>query len=521
MYLRAQSLLTVLALVTLTPAATAAPDEWTFTEVSVAAGVRFPHAVSGTTTPEYAVAGAAAGDYDDDGWLDLFVVGGDLHPNHLLRNLGDGTFEDRSLADAGLPETSSIDAGPAFVDLDGDGRLDLWLGGVDQPIRIFRNLGGTFTSIEDTGLPTFDVSFGPAFADIDGDGDLDAFIPQWNSDPAELLWRNDGDFHFTPITATAFDSSTHDKLLYTFTPNFTDLNRDGHPDLVVASDYNHSEALLNLGDGTFQRATDEEVIKDENGMGAAIGDFDNDGHLDWLVTSILGTNQIYGNRLYRGTGDGTFSDVTDQAGVADGGWGWGACLADFNNDGALDIFHVNGWHTILHQTQVSRLFIANGDGSFTERAVELGIDDTESGRGVVCLDYDRDGDIDLFISNNRGETRLYRNDGGNALPSLSVQLQGPENNTYGVGAMLTLTTSSGSSRIREIRCGNNYVTQNPMMAHFGLGSERALRLAVHWATGKESKVPTPASGEMEVSATAIFHGNFESGDLDDWSPDTR
>ncbi len=178
---------------------------------------------------------------------------------------------------------------------------------------------------------------------------------------------------------------------------------------------NAQKLFINNQDGTFKDATDTKVFTDENGMGAAVGDYDNDGDLDWFVTSIWGPDpddshtqwDSSGNRLYRNSGDGTFEDVTDVAGVRKGFWGWGSCFADFNNDGHLDIFHVNGYLTPNSKLQrfrpkkffddPVRLFVSNGDGEFTERSTALGLDDTDQGRDVSCFDYERDGDLDIFI----------------------------------------------------------------------------------------------------------------------------
>src|SRR5262249_18364358 len=153
---------------------------------------------------------------------------------------------------------------------------------------------------------------------------------------------------------------------YSLAPNFADINNDGWPDLLIASDFGTSMVFLNNQDGTFKHVTNPTVITDQYGMGATVGDYNNDGNLDWFVTSIWSSNpdnMHNGNRLYRGHGDGTFEDVTTQAGVRMGGWGWGATLADLDNDGNLDIFHVNGFPPDYF-TDPSVLFLSNGSGTF-------------------------------------------------------------------------------------------------------------------------------------------------------------
>ena len=183
----------------------------------------------------------------------------------------------------------------------------------------------------------------------------------WGTE-TEHLWRNESygaGIRFAPATLAArlvpdiLDPD--DPLLtrndddYTFSPTFARINGDRHPDVLMVADFNHTQVFHNLGDGTFVNATDVDVIIDGNGMGSALGDYDNDGDLDWFVSSILGrglnvppTISELGNRLYLNEG-GVFVDHTAASGVADGGWGWGSCFMDFENDGDLDIYHTNGW----------------------------------------------------------------------------------------------------------------------------------------------------------------------------------
>jgi hypothetical protein len=223
-------------------------------------------------------------------------------------------------------------------------------------------------------------------------------------------------------------------------------------------------------------------------MGTAIGDYDSDGDLDWFVTSIFvldGTPDpgrgVTGNRMYRNRGDGTFDDATDAAGVRDGNWGWASCFADFDNDGFVDIFHVNGWITNpIFQRQPARLFMNRGDATFDDQAEAAGVDDRNNGIGVVCFDFDRDGDVDIFVANNDGPSRFFRNDTGNRLNHLHVRLRGRPPNTQGIGGRVYVTNGQ-TTQVRELRAGTNYVSQDPAEAYFGLGSATGVeRVRIVW-----------------------------------------
>lgn len=463
--------------------------------------------------------GAAAGDYDRDGWVDLYVVRGDVGPNLLFRNLGDVSFEELAAA-AGVAGGPAKGAGPIFADIDGDGWLDLIVGGVaGSPPAVFRNLAGA--GFEDVSLGaglTHGVDqFSAALADFDRDGDLDLALAHWRSLLRLTLWENDGSGAFSDVSVQL---GVGEITTVAFTPNFADLNDDGWPDLVVAGDFGTSIVLINDPNGGFNRALDP-AITDENGMGAAVIDYDHDGDLDWFVASISDPNNpplgpsfwgVSGSRLYRNLGGGVFEDATDEAGVRHGSWGWASCFADFDNDGHPDLFHVNGFPEVTIDGEVfgtqftadpARLFIAQGDGRFLERASELGIADTGQGRGVVCFDYDRDGDVDVFIANNSQAPALYRNDGGNARNFLSVTLSGVPPNTSAAGARVFLT-AGGVEQMREVQLGNHFASSDPTTVHFGLGDLLiADELRVEWPTGETTVLLGVEAGQfLTIAAEA-------------------
>jgi hypothetical protein len=514
-----------------------ANEGWHFTDVTLEAGFDYSHGYAGfrrkngqqvprtrVSDRERIAGGVASGDVDGDGLVDLYAIRGTIGPNLLFRNRGDGTFEE--VRSAGVAIRNTPGAGPAFADIDGDGDLDLLVNGTqDTTSRVFRNRGdGTFEEITaESGLASVKRNtYSAAFGDVDGDGDLDLSMAHWNSlpdtgDSPQQLFENDGTGHFRDVSVSSGVSSAiprpssidEDNIAeYTFAPNLTDIDADGWVDLVVAADFQTSMVLHNRGDGTFEDWTTP-VISDENGMGASMGDVDNDGDLDWFVTSIYdedgvaeGNWGVTGNRLYINDGAGNFSDGTDAAGVRHGFWGWASCLQDFDNDGDLDIFHVNGWAPRAGNSfaiDPSRLFLNRGDGTFVEGAERHGIDDQGNGRGIVCFDADRDGDIDIFIANSLQPPRFYRNDGGNRLNHLSVRLRGPAGNSEGIGAWVFVETFR-RRQLREIRAGSNFSSQDPAEAHFGLGSAQfALRVEVHWPDGEVSVRPwVPANSWLVI-----------------------
>jgi hypothetical protein len=494
-------------------------DETTLTGISHAFSIVTPN----TADPAAMGGGVAAADIDRDGDIDLYFAGGDGAPNALYRNDGNNRYTDIA-ANVGL-DVTHMGSGPAFADIDGDGDLDLFVGAVEgDPYFLFRNDAGQFTDVTAaSGLSiTAANSISAGFSDYDQDGDPDLFLAHWGNDPqpdTETAWANNGDGTFF---SASIPSGIAGQLItqaglpglfdYSFAPMFADIDRDGDADILLASDFRTSKVFRNNGDATFTDTTDRDVVIDRNGMGSAAGDYDNDGDMDWMVTSIFNTSNASdpnpGNRLYRNDGNGQFTDVTESAGVANGGWGWGVCFEDFDNDGDLDIFHVNGWEQIDPRDaggpndftfdQV-RYFESQGDGTFVEAAEEAGLIDTGQGRGVACFDSDRDGDLDLVITNNNeiGSVVFYRNKLGAGNHYLSVKLNGSGFNTDAIGAMIEITDGS-RTQIREIRAGNHFVSQNPAEAHFGLGAATTVDLTVYWPDGTQSALANVAADQRLV-----------------------
>ncbi len=496
--------------------------------------------------------GVAAGDYDGDGWDDLYVIGGDLGQSKLYRNLGNGTFEDVT-SSVGMSTVSGRIAGAVFADFDGDNDLDLFLGGIlEESPRLMRNdinTTGVFTDVFSTAFPGYDVEFAPnafgaSFGDINNDGCLDIYIPhsltphgpsprlKTTDGSSQHLWKNDCNGQFIDISVSSQISLLYDdpNVIYgvkdqSFTGNFTDINNDGYQDILVTGDIRTSLVLINQGNETFTNMTDRKIINDLDAMGSAVGDIRNDGVIDWFSSNIGSPSN--GNKIYYGQGNGHFINGSMNSGLTEGHWGWGSCFIDVNADQKIDVFHVNGFYFSNNPNPASNsghffdtpaaLFTANGDGTFSESASKFGIDDINEGRGVSCFDYDKDGDLDIAISNHKGPFKLYRNDIiKKGINFLNVRLIGFEGNPQGIGAKVIVQSHNPNEEgflLKEIYSGNNFVSSNPASAHFILGQwEGPFSVSVQWLD-KQQKVTKNIQKNQFLTINAsdryIFKSNFE------------
>ena len=488
----------------LTGSVAAAQAEWKFVDITAEIGASFQHhlAFNGIDTRDFMTGGLAAADVNGNGLIDLYIPQGNVLDGRLLINQGDGTFADES-ADWGIlvsrgPNEAAYATGAAFADLTGNGYPDLVLPGVRAfGLRLYLNDGSRFVEATQSWglLLELQEQYSVSFADVNGSGRLDLAVAHWSEHTVARgahLWLNDGD-RLIDVGHEWGVSQAFEPQDFTFTPNFSDLNGNGWPDLLMAADFEHSEYFHNDNGERYIRATTS-VISDENGMGAAVGDINNNGHPDWFVTAIYHEIPDFpvgstGNRLYVNDGGGNFSDLTEEAGVRDGEWGWGTCMADFNNNGHLDIFMVNGWSDLSpdFSPEPARMFVNRGDGTFDEKAVELGVGDTGEGRGIVCTDYDRDGDIDIFIQNNQGIGRVYRNNAASHGNWLGIRLRGAGNNTAAVGAVVKVAADN-LVQTRQMVIPNHYLSTSPPELHFGLGEHESIHsVQVTWPDGTQSE----------------------------------
>ncbi len=509
-----------------------------FVDVTLFAGVDYEHRVPEDPIPQqpFMTAGAAAGDYNNDGWMDLYVTLLDA-PDLLFKNNGNGTFTNVA-SSVGLGQNFPS-SGAAWGDIDNDGDQDLYVStiGAKRYYLYINNGLSQFTeeAIERGAALQSEIDhsgFSVSFGDYDRDGWLDIHTTEWDIQPSgasimqhSVLLRNEGSTapgYFYNVTNESGVLKNFGQAQFGFSSSFSDMDRDGWPDLVIAADFETSQIFWNNGDGTFTEGTAAAGVgTDENGMGSAIGDYDGDGLLDWFVSSIYSSNPNVnsGNRLYRNLGNRTFSDQTDAAGVRDADWGWGSVFFDFDNDGDLDLTVTNGEEfprqfNSPYDTDRTRLW-ENEGGFFNEVGLEHGITDTGSGKGIVTFDYDNDGDLDLFIANNGGHPVLYNNQSGNNMAWLRVRTVGQYSNKDGIGAFLTLEPKAGGpQQVREITGGSNFLSQNELTAHFGLGqqTEPVARLSIRWPSGL-----LQVFKDLPVNSTLIaveedpFHGQSIGG----------
>ena len=470
-----------------------------FTDVAPELGITQVQSV--TPGIEAMTGGVAAADFDGDGRVDLFFTRADA-PGVLYRNTGSG-FEDISAA-AGFTSVA-LTSGTAAADIDNDGDIDLAVLGAQSSRHFLYINDGSGHFTEEAIARGADVAVnggslnrkgqGVAFGDYDGDGYLDMMTMDhsrpMSSNGSRLLHNlgaaNPG--HFEDVThATGLDvyraplAVTDPPNVYRFQPQFTDLDRDGRVDIVISADSRTSQLFWNNGDGTFSDGTVAAGVgTDKSGMGTALGDYDGDGDLDWFITAIydtpfLGANP--GNRLYRNNGNRTFTDVTSAAGVRNSGasgddaWGWGTTFLDFDNDAHLDLVATNGFVASHGLHDRSTLWRNNGDGTFSDVSENSGIDDRGQGRGLIYVDYDSDGDLDIVIANYGAPPIVYRNNGEGVGNWLAVKTEGTISNRDGIGAFIRVVPDGDHPeqfQVWEVSSGGSYLSQSEMTAHFGLG----------------------------------------------------
>jgi hypothetical protein len=488
--------------------------------------------------------GCAFFDYDNDGWLDIFLVNGtrfeaDWAPaetpvSRLYKNNRDGTFTDVT-AQAGVARTG-WGQGCCVGDYNNDGHDDLFVTYWGDCVLWHNQGNGKFTDVAKTaGLTTNPGSgrlrwnTGCAFVDYDKDGHLDLFVANYiDFDPKttplpesgpclykgimvacgppglqggkNILFHNNGDGTFTDVSEKAGILRTQGT--YGLGVVVSDFDNDGWPDIYVADDSTSSALYRNNHDGTFSEIAIEAGVayspdgKPQAGMGVSVADYDGDGNFDIVKTNFAGDT----SSLYHNLGKNFFEDMTFQAGLGRNTrfMGWGVGFFDFDSDGWPDILAVNG-HVYpevgqLNDEQGYRerkvLYRNLGNGRFADVSLDAGpgILEPASGRGCAFGDFDNDGDLDVLINCVNDVPQLLRCDAGGNHDAknnwLKVKAIGVQSNRSGIGARIYCTPEGGRRLMDEVRSGGGYLSQNDLRVHFGLGAARNADLEIHWPGGQ-------------------------------------
>jgi enediyne biosynthesis protein E4 len=524
-------------------------------ESAAAAGLKFKHASAmldaklAHIMPQVAALGAglAVGDFDRDGWIDVYVTNSaEGSQNALFRNRGDGTFEDVA-ARMGVADLNrkgqGCSTGAIWGDVDGDGFEDLLVYKYGPP-ELYRNQAGKgFQRIAKPGLPTWVNANSAVWLDYDRDGKLDLFLAGYFDERLDLwdlkttrmmpdsfeyatnggrkyLLRGKGDGTFEDVTQAMGIDSRRWALAVTS----ADFFNTGYPDLFIANDYGVSELWQNqAGKGFRDVGRDVGVARaPKSGMNAACGDVFNQGRLAVYVSNISEEGVlIQGNNLWvprLAKGQLTFENLARVTGVELGGWSFGAQFGDLDNDGAMDLYLVNGyvsadpkqsyWYDFskvagghgsiindaanwppmngrsLSGYQAKKVWKNDGTGHFTEVAQQVGVTDRYDGRAVVLADFGNRGVLDALVANQNGPLLYYRNTVKPGGKWLQLRLAGQASNRTAIGSKVTVSWA-GKTQVQEVHGGSGFASQSDRRLHFGLGANPgAVSVSIRWPSGK-------------------------------------
>ena len=530
-----------------------------FEDASKSSGLASWHHIMGTPQKNFILETDGSGvgliDYDNDGWLDIYMVNGSTYdtldgkatPPHaaLFHNNHDGTFTNVA-AKAGVTN-DRWGFGVAIADYDNDGWPDIFVANYGKNRLYHNNHNGTFTDVgEKAGITLGNWSDGVAWGDYDGDGRLDVFVSGYlhydahhqpsagdptvpytfcqlrsvavmcgprglKGEPDHLFHNNgDGTFTDTSVKAGVSDSSGY----YGFTAIFADMENNGRQDLIVANDSTPNYLYHNNGDGTFE---DDSYIsgfavnkdgREIASMGLAVGDTRNNGLLDILVTDFSDDYKV----LYRNDGDLNFSDVSDQVGIASQSipfLGWGAGLIDYDNDGWKDMLMVNGhvypqvdrhdWGTSYAERVLLYRNLKGEKFEYVPPVLGSGLAVVTTGRGAAFGDLFNDGKIDVVINPVDGPAVLLRNVNSDHHHWLEIKLIGTGKSPRdAVGATVYLT-ANGMRQREDILSGGSFISSNDQRAHFGLGEATDAGTAeIHWPSGAVETIPIPAVDRIDT-----------------------
>ena len=516
-----------------------APLGFSMRDVAADAGLNFQQICGGDRTKKYIMettgSGVAFFDYDNDGWLDIFLVNGSSfdasvarqhHGNKLYRNNRDGTFTDVT-EKAGLTRCG-WGQGVCIGDYDNDGFEDLFVTYWGEDVLYHNNGDGTFTEVGRTANVAGDParwSTGCAFLDYDRDGKLDLFVTHYvnfslqtaldpganpycvyrglpvNCGPRGLigetctLYHNNGDGTFTDVSERA--GVRRARNFYGLGVLVADFDNDGWPDIYMASDTTASLLFMNNHDGTFREEGTLRGVafsdegRGQAGMGVAAADYDNDGWLDILKTNFSDE----GVDLFHNDGQAMFTNQTRPAGLGmeTNFVSWGCGFFDPDNDGCADLLYVSGHvypeldqlHSSITYREPRTLCRNRGNGTFEEVSGLAGpvITTASTGRGCAFGDFNNDGCVDVIVNNQNARPALIRVTGENGNHWISIRLVGTRSNRSAIGARLRCVAGS-LSQIAEVRSGGSYLSQNDLRIHFGLGTHTSVdELEIRWPSG--------------------------------------
>jgi enediyne biosynthesis protein E4 len=499
---------------------------------------------------EVSGSGVALLDYDHDGWLDIYMVNGSTYeamdgkaePPHaaLFHNNHDGTFTD--VAEKAGVTNGRWGFGVAVGDYDNDGWPDLYVTNLGKNRLYHNNHDGTFTDVaEKAGVTLGNWSNGPTFGDYDGDGRLDLFVPGYvhydlkhpplsGSDgidsafcqyrgvkvmcgprglPGEPdhLFHNNGDGTFTDVSVKAGVSD--EKGYYGFSSTFVDVNNDGKVDLVVSNDSSPNYLYLNNGDGTFEDASIysgfalNQQARETANMGLGVGDYLNNGLVDLYTTTFSDDYKT----LFRNQGDANFTEISPEVGLAKITYpflSWATEFIDYDNDGWLDIMNINGhllpqvehhdWGTTYAERPLLFHNVEHGKKFEVVPAVEgTGLADVIPGRGAAFGDLFNDGKIDVVVNCIDHTPVLLRNVNADTNHWVGIQLiGGPKSPRDAIGSTVYVTTGAGRQR-GDVMSGGSYESSNDQRLHFGLGqTSKVDAVEVRWPSGVVEHVSLPS-----------------------------
>ena len=463
----------IITLVFLIQPAPSFTQDLKFSDISRAAGIASPLDTTGYGH------GASVADFNNDGYPDIYPAMYEIY-NPLYLNNHDGTFSNQASAWTVGGKKAWLDRGIAAADYNNDGNIDILLNNAWEPSALFRNDGSSFTDVAtDLWINFRGQAQGVLWFDMNNDGLLDLFFPSYSSESELYVQRSDGKFENR--TGAAWLGNTK----YAISAIAVDVNNDGFLDMFVTRGEGYSNLLLiNRNGSTFSDEAAKRGISDTSAhaQGLTAGDFDNDGDIDIYVANATGTNM-----LYRNNGSGYFRDEAWNLGVGDWHRSLGAHFADFDNDGWLDLYVVNFGSNRLYHNQ--------GDGSFREaNSSGAGGQSFWASYGSAVADFDQDGDLDIFFTNSGQESTLFDNqtEAGNWI---DIALEGSRSNRDGIGAKVDFW-ANGRIHHNQMRASDGFVSGAILPMHFGLGSGTyADSIIVRWPSGTVTKLFTVDSNQ--------------------------